>query len=272
MIEINLLPGAKRKKSAAASGGSGGGGGPSLPKVDFGAMAKALPGLAKDKFLIGGVAVFVLSLGAALYMFVSQSREKTALVARYEQALKDSVSYSTKIRSRRRAEAIRDTLLREVNLIENIDGDRYIWPHVLDELSRNLAPYTWLTTMNYSGAPQAAANVVAPPPLSPSDTSADERKKHPYKAPKRLDTEIPHDNIALRLVGNTVDLQAMTRYMDDLEASPFLTKVTLDDSHSTIDQGKEVTQFQLTIQYRRPDPALLHRVPLSLTLSQATAR
>src|SRR5579859_6045905 len=103
MIEINLLPGAKRKKSAAASGG---GGGPSMPKIDFGAMAKALPALAKDKFLIGGVAVFVLSMGAALFMFLSQNREQSTLVARYEQGLKDSISYSTKIRSRRRAEAM----------------------------------------------------------------------------------------------------------------------------------------------------------------------
>ena len=266
MIEINLLPGAKKKKTATASSG------PSMPKIDFGAMAKALPGLAKDKFLIGGVAAFAVGMIVSGYLFLSQQHEKSTLVARYEQGLKDSVEYATKIRSRRRAEALRDTLLREVNLIENIDADRYIWPHVMDELSRNLPPYLWLSVMTFSGAPQAATNVVNPPPLAVADTSTEEMKKHPYKPPKRLTTDIPHDQISLRLVGITVDIQAMTKYMNDLEASPFLGSVTLDDSHTATDQGKEVKQFQLTMQYTRPDPALLHRAPLSLTVSQATVR
>lgn len=266
MIEINLLPGAKKKKTATVSSGS------SMPKIDFGAMAKALPGLAKDKFLIGGVAALVLGLGATAFLFFSQQHEQSTLVARYEQGLKDSVDYANKIRSRRRSEAIRDTLLRQVNLIENIDGDRFIWPHVLDELSRNLPQYTWLAIMTFAGSPQAAANVVANPPLAVSDTSTEERKKHPYKPPKRLNPDVPKDQVGLRIIGNTVDLEAVTRYMNDLEASPFFANVTLDDSHSTTDQGKQVTQFQLTLQYTRPDPALLHRVPLSLTLSQATAR
>ena len=266
MIEINLLPGAKKKKTSTA------GSGPSMPKIDFGAMVKALPGLAKDKFLIGGVAAAVIGLGLTAYLFFSQQHEKSVLVARYEQGLKDSVSYAKKIRARRGAEALRDTLLREVNLIETLDADRFIWPHVLEELSRTLPPYTWLALMTFSGSPQASTNVVAPPPLSVADTSTEERKKHPYKPPKRLDPGIAQDQVGLRIIGNTVDIQAMTRYMDDLESSPFLANVTLDDSHSTTDQGKEVKQFQLTMQYTRPDPALLHRVPLSLTLSPATAR
>lgn len=267
MIEINLLPGAKKKKTAVASSG-----GPKMPAIDFAAIKAALPGLAKDKFLIGGLSAFVVSMAVAAFLFLSQQHETTVLTARYEQGLKDSITAASKIRSRRRAEAIRDTLLRQVNLIEGIDQDRFIWPHILDEVSRTLPQYTWLAIMTFSGPPQGAANVVADPPLAVSDTSAEERKKHPYAPPKRLKTDIPQDPVALRLVGNTVDIQAVVRYMDDLEASPFFDKVTLDDSHSAVDQGKQVTQFQLTMQYTRPDPALLHRVPLSLMLSQATAR
>lgn len=267
MIEINLLPGAKKKKTTAVASG-----GPKMPSIDFAAIKAALPGLAKDKFLIGGLSVFVVSLALTGYLFFSQQHEASTLVARYEQGLRDSVAASNKIRARRRAEAIRDTLLRQVNLIEGIDSDRFIWPHILDEVSRVLPQYTWLAVMTFAGNPQGAANVVANPPIAVSDTSTEERKKHPYAPPKRLKTDIPQDQIALRLIGNTVDIQAVVRYMDDLEASPFFDRVTLDDSHAAADQGKEVTQFQLTMQYTRPDPALLHRVPLSLTLSQATAR
>jgi hypothetical protein len=33
-----------------------------------------------------------------------------------------------------------------------------------------------------------------------------------------------------------------------------------------MEQGKEVSQFQLTMGYSRPDTLMLHRVPLSLSV------
>jgi hypothetical protein len=53
--------------------------------------------------------------------------------------------------------------------------------------------------------------------------------------------------------------------MKDLEASPFLANIQLDKSELAIDQGKEVTQFQLTMGYSRPDTTMIRRVPLSLS-------
>ena len=68
-----------------------------------------------------------------------------------------------------------------------------------------------------------------------------------------------------RISGRTVDIQALTRFMKDLEASPFLSNVQLERSELAMDQGKEVTQFQLLVTYSRPDTLVLHRVPLVLT-------
>jgi hypothetical protein len=53
--------------------------------------------------------------------------------------------------------------------------------------------------------------------------------------------------------------------MKDLAASPYLTNIQLEKSELALDQGKEVTQFQLTVGYRRPDTAVVHRVPLNLS-------
>jgi hypothetical protein len=53
--------------------------------------------------------------------------------------------------------------------------------------------------------------------------------------------------------------------MKDLAASPFLENVQLEKSELAIDQGKEVTQFQLTVAFRRPDSAAVTRVPLNLS-------
>src|SRR5205823_1894816 len=156
--------------------------------------------------------------------------------------------YAMFLKDRVRAESVRDTLLRQVNLIRSLDDDRFIWPHVLDEVSRALPQYTWLTMVTFIGAPQGSTNVVATPK---ADDAAAKLAK--TKAPKRLETDVPRDAITVRLVGRTVDIQALTRFMKDLAASPFLSTVQLEKSELALDQGKEVTQFQLTVAFRRPD-------------------
>jgi len=250
MIEINLLPGAGKKK---ASRGGGGG-------IDFSSMVAGLSSRTKDKFLIGSVTVIVIAVGALGFLYVTQNRRDTTLQARTDKAVRDSTRYARVVRDRLKAEAVRDTLLRQVNLIKSIDEDRYIWPHILDEVSRALPQYTWLTVLTYAGTPQGSTNVAALP-------TPDKKEKPDPKAkkiPTRLETDIPRDQITVRIMGRTVDIQALTRFMRDLEASPFLSNVQLDRSELALDQGKEVTQFQLTVNYSRPDTTQLHRVPLSV--------
>ena len=52
--------------------------------------------------------------------------------------------------------------------------------------------------------------------------------------------------------------------MKDLESSPFLNNVQLDRSELALELGKEVTQFQLTVGYTRPDTSAVRRAPLAL--------
>ena len=44
-------------------------------------------------------------------------------------------------------EPIRDSILAQIRRIRTVDGDRYVWPHILDEVSRALPPtpgwWTW---------------------------------------------------------------------------------------------------------------------------------
>jgi Tfp pilus assembly protein PilN len=154
---------------------------------------------------------------------------------------------------------VRDTILRQVHIIKSLDEDRFIWAHVLDEVSRALPQYTWLTAIAYNGTPQGSVNVVATPKTPAPDTA-----NHKNARPKRIETEIPRDPIAVRLQGHTVDIQALTRFMKDLESSPFLSNVQLDRSELALELGKEVTQFQLTVGYNRPDTSAVRRAPLAL--------
>jgi len=244
MIEINLNPNAGKKKSARRQ------------SVDFGALAGGVTGRLRDKFLIGAVLAVIAAGGAAGFLYTSQTARAADLTDRKDRAVKDSIRYANFLKDRHRAQSVRDTLLREVNVIKSLDDDRFIWPHVLDEVSRALPQYTWITNLTFTGSPQGANNVVVTPKADKADKG---------KEPKRLETEIPKDPISVRIVGRTVDIQALTRFMKDLAASPFLENVQLEKSELAIDQGKEVTQFQLTVGYRRSDSTAVTRVPLNLS-------
>jgi Tfp pilus assembly protein PilN len=250
MIEINLLPGAGKKKATSRQG------------LSLGALSAGVSGRFKDKFLIAAVVGVTVGLGAVGYLYLSQTRKEEALNAHRDKAVRDSTRYANFLKDRSHAEAVRDTLLREVNIIKSIDGDRFVWPHVMDEVSRALPQYTWLTLVGFTGTPQGSSNVVVTP------KSAQDTSKKTGKGPKRLDTSVPLDQVGIRITGRTVDIQALTRFMKDLEASPFLGNVQLDHSELAIDQGKEVTQFQLTLAYTRPDTTTLHRVPLSISVKK----
>jgi Tfp pilus assembly protein PilN len=252
MIEINLLPGAGRKKSSRGG-----------PSVDFSAIGAGLSSRLRDKFMIAALLSVIVGAGAVGGLYLTQVQKEADLTERKAVALADSARYANFLKDRFHAQSVRDTLLRQINIIRSIDEDRFVWPHILDEISRALPQYTWLTSIAFTGVPQGGNNVVVTPKVV-EDTSA-AAKKH-ARPPKRLDTEIPKDVISVRLMGRTVDIQALTRFMKDLEASPFLSNVQLDRSELAIDQGKEVTQFQLTIGFSRPDTSMLRRVPLSLSV------
>jgi Tfp pilus assembly protein PilN len=247
MIEVNLLPGARSKKAVRR------------PTVSFGSFASGLSGRLSDKFMIGAVVGVVVSVGATAFLYMSQQRRDADLQTRIEVAVVDSTRYANFLKDRYHAEAVRDTLLRQVNIIKSIDQDRYVWPHIMDEISRALPQYTWLSMIALNGTPQGSTNVVALPKTT-------EDAKNKGKQPKRIDTSIPVDQVSVRLSGRTVDIQALTRFMKDLEASPFLSNVQLEHSELALDQGKEVTQFQLTVAYSRPDTTVVRRVPLTLSV------
>jgi Tfp pilus assembly protein PilN len=246
MIHINLRPGAKKKKAS------------SKPSFNLGSLGAGLSGRVRDKMLIGAVTGVVVAVLAVGYLYTSQAAFASELDARRASAIADSTRYANFLKDRYHAESVRDTLLRQVNIIRSLDEDRYVWSHVVDEVSRAIPQYTWLTSVAYNGTPQGSVNVVATPKVAAPDTS------HKNARPKRIETEIPRDPVTVRVMGHTVDIQALTRFMKDLESSPFLSNVQLDRSELALELNKEVTQFQLTVGYNRPDTSAVRRAPLAL--------
>ncbi len=255
MIEINLLPGTKKK--GRKSGGGGGGASVSMPTLDVSAWIDSMRERIREPWLIGGVAVAVLSLATIGFMYTRQESRESDLEVAIQRAVQDSTRFASVLKEHETAEAKRDTVLRSLNLIRAIDDDRFVWPHVMDEVSRALPPYTWIVSLGFTGAGQGqqAVTTVAAAPA----TEGGKRRRS-------LQTAIPRDSVRIRVVGNTVDIQALTRFMTQLESSPFLVQVQLAKSERANDNGKEVTQFQLDMLYSRPEPSQVRRVPLAVSV------
>jgi Tfp pilus assembly protein PilN len=247
MIGINLLPGTGTKSRRSSGGGR------SLPRLDIAASIASVRERIRDPWMIGAVLATIAAVAAVGLLYTTQARREAAVQEAEQKAVQDSTRYASVLRERERAEARRDTVLRSLNLIRAIDDDRFIWPHVMDEVSRALPPYTWIVSLGFSGTGQAQ-QAITTLPAGPAG------KKH------HVQTAIPRDTVHVRIVGNTVDIQALTRFMKQLESSPFLEDVQLAKSERANDNGKEVTQFQLDMTYTRPDPELVRRVPLAVSV------
>ena len=156
MIEINLLPGTG-KKSKSKGGGS---------SVDVGASFRSFASKVTDPFLLGAVASGVLAAAAIGALYTQQLARQKSLDDKERRAVKDSIQYAVVVKSIRRAQAQRDSVVRQLNIIKVIDNNRFVWPYVMDEVSRALPPYTWLTSMqqtNSTGAPDGSAPAAPPP-------------------------------------------------------------------------------------------------------------
>jgi len=244
MIEINLLPGGG-KKGRAKSG------------VALGASFSGLGQRIKNPYLVTAVSSLAIALLSVGGLHFTQQAEASELSVREESALRDSARYGAVLAERRKLEARRDSVVKQLEIIKSIDNDRFVWPHVMDEVSRALPPYTWLksmSTITLQDTPEQPAQAA-----KPDDKAAKEKEKVKQDP-------VPSAPLRFKIVGHTVDIQALTRFMKLLETSPFIQKVTLSKSELVVVEGKEVTEFTLEAEYERPTPDAIVTAPVSLSV------
>jgi Tfp pilus assembly protein PilN len=240
MIEINLLPGSGKKNRSTG--------------FSLSAIAGKAGSRVKDPFMIAAAVSIVAAVGAVGSLHMAQTARADDLTERERKAVQDSTRYVAVLRERNRAEAQRDSVQRQLDIIKSIDNDRFVWSHVMDEVSRALPPYTWLKSIVQTA-------VIAPPaPPPPPPAKAGENGKPtpppPPPAPPALKFQI---------AGNTVDIQALTRFMKLLESSPFVKNVMIAKAELVALEGKEVQEFLLEAEYERPDVSAIATVPVTLS-------
>lgn len=180
-----------------------------------------------DKWLLFIAAGWIIGLGGLAWLFLGTKAEASELTEQIEQAVADSTRYATTISQTNELRARRDTIAMKLEVIQQIDEGRYTWPHVMEEISKALPDYTWL-----EGVAQLEGGA------APS----------------------------FQIDGRTGSNFALTRFMSNLEASPFIRGVRLLSTTQVSEgaQGQEITlhQFMLEARFEEPTADLIQTVPL----------
>lgn len=249
MIEVNLLPG-----SAARAGGR---------EFNVGGMLSSATAGIRDKYMMGAVVTVGTVVASVALLLLSQSNLEGMLVEREQKAMQDSARYKVVLAAKEQAEATRDSLYQQVAIIKSIDDSRYLWPHLLEEISNALPQYTWLTVVTQTSAPPSS---VPPDTAKKKSREASDKKLTQAEKKARAEAVLAEASRAtrFRIVGHTVDIQALTLFMKTLEASPFIQNVQLAKSDLVLVDTKEVTEFQLEAESQQPPPFLLRTVSFAV--------
>ncbi len=213
MIEVNLQPGGKKRGSRG-------------PR--FSLRLPTLGGFSRDLWVVGSSVVVLAAVAIGSFLFITTSNFQGELEVRIEEARADSARYADLILQNDALLARRDSIAQRVEIIQEIDGDRYTWPHIMDEVARALPEYTWLTAI--------------------------------------LQVSLGEE-LQFRVEGRAGNPFALTRFMENLEASLFIRNVDLIATEQVIDEPGEgvrrvVYRFQVEALFERPPAELIETVPL----------
>lgn len=219
MIEINLLPGPKKKKR----------GGLALP--DFRELAASI----KDPMLLAAVGALGASALFIALVWGVQRAKVESLRPVVGQLRVNARNLRTVIAEKRRMEVLRDSLTAELEAIREIDRDRYVWPHILDEITRALPDYTWLVNLDY---------IPAPPPIDGT-------------------TDQVRPAVRFSIEGRTSDIQAYTRFYRQLGDSPWFRDLRLGATQTVQEADRPITSFQIEGTYQMADSAFIRTIPVT---------
>jgi Tfp pilus assembly protein PilN len=209
LIEINLAPGAASAKARR------------LPGITL----PSLPSLGGQLPVAGGALAALLVLSLVAYGYVQMGSRATTLQSRIQQEVTDSTRFASTIALMQSLQARQDTITRKIEVIRAVDQRRFVWPHLLDEISFAVPAFTWVTEI----VSTEAADQAGP---------------------------------TLTIQGNAGSTLSLTRFMKNLESSPFVREVALITTEQDLLDGRTIQRFSLEARYRVPDPTVIQTVPI----------
>ncbi|HEX3274186.1 MAG TPA: PilN domain-containing protein [Gemmatimonadales bacterium] len=243
MITVNLRPDLKRKRARKPFTGSLDG-------------LRGLGSKVKDPLLLVAVVAWVSVLGWLAFVYMGTTRELNALTPQLEASRSENRRFKAFLTEKRHQETIRDSLVAQIGVIRTVDADRYVWPHLLDEITKALPAYTWLVDVS-------PTTKVAPPVSAPAPAAKPAEAKAGAKADSVVTAAPAPAAVQVEINGRTVDIQAYTKFLRQLEASPWITDVLPVSAQTVIEKERPVTAFIIRATYKQADSAYIKTVPLS---------
>ncbi len=213
MIEINLHP----------SGGKGARGSRRKLSIRLPESLRKAPGDGgRDVWTTIAVVVPAVVLLAVGWMWFSVRSERSDLNVKIAEAVEDSTRLAD-LRSLSDSLLQRDARIQErLNLVQSLDGGRYVWSHLLDEISRSLPAYTWLTLVRQ---------------------------------------EAPLPVLQVQVDGLAANPLAITRFVRNLQESPYVSEVRIMGSQQQLIENIPAQAFQLMLTYGAPPAELIRLEP-----------
>lgn len=215
MIEVNLHPSAEQKGRGGKSGFSGF----DFEMPDLGGFSPVETFRSEPHKAIFMVAVVVVPLAAAL-LWLDQRSDAGELEGRLEEARADSTrladlrELSDSLTERRRE--IRD----RIDLVRTLDENRFVWPHLMDEIARALPQQAWLRGLKQQG-------------------------------------DLP--DLELQVMGTASRPLVITEFVRNLEQSPYVGDVQIVGSNRQMSGGVSTQSFVLNVTYSSPPRSAVRR-------------
>lgn len=219
-IEINLLPGARKK-----AGGAG------LSMPDFTQLVARV----KDPLLVGALAAWVFGLSAMGWMWYTQTSALSAIEPRLLEKQNEARRFGQIIAQKERQTRLRDSILVELDAIRAIDGDRFVWPHIMEEVTKALPEFTWIVALDA---------------VTVQDQVLDDGTVVPAPVQFTID-------------GRTSNIQSYTRFMTRLQDSPWFRNVGSTGTNTVVENGRSVRAFQIAGTFQVADSAFIRTLPVT---------
>lgn len=214
MIEVDLRP--AREKEGSGAGG--------LDDIELGMPEwVSLDQLRTDPWTAAVLIAGLVFAGGVAWTWVSQQSRAEELDRRLEGAVADSARLA-EIRTLSDSMIERRKSVRgRVRLVKELDQNRYVWPHLLVELSRSLPDVAWIVS---------------------------------------VDRISPLPGLELTVRGVAANPLAITTFVRSLRDQPHVGSATIQGSSRQQVQGVTAQSFTLRLSYRRPPEAQVRTRPL----------
>lgn len=219
MLEVNLHPERRRQR-----------GGGFDPGELFGSLRTMVPSVrVGDPWTAALVVAAVVVLGGGGALWYIQGNRLDEIDSRIQSMAKDSARLASLQEIVDSLETRRTEIRERMSSVADLDRGRYVWPHLLDEMSGALPDAAWLTSIERA----------SPPP-----------------------------NLRVDVQGVAASPMIITQYIRALRERQHIGEVEMGGSQlQQLDDGGYGHSFRLTIGYERPPPAAIRTRPLISTVS-----